>query len=132
MKLDFSTFFTDFSRRRFRCTMKQKNWNVFSFSLGLFLRWGTLFLHQYQKILLSLFLWDIGGNNCFSLKNSGGQLNLLQKFYDNGESAVFRRLTAVSAELLAIFEKERRIPKKVRTEIFNGFEVKIIHDFALL
>ena len=79
MKLDFSTFFTDFSRRRFRCIiasiLKKKHYNVFCFSFReiWFPIGHALYLHQYQKILPALFLWDFGGNNGFTLKNSGGQ-----------------------------------------------------------
>ena len=53
-----------------------------------------LLLHQYQKIF-RLFRWIIAAVN----------LNSQEKFYYNCASAVLRRLTAVSAELLAILEK---------------------------
>ena len=86
MKLDFSTFFIDFSRRSFRCTiasiLKQKTLQRLLFSFGeiWFSDGVRLFLHQYQKILPVLFLWDIGGKNGFSLKNSGGQLQFAAEF----------------------------------------------------
>ena len=61
MKLDFSTFFTDFSSQRFLCTiasiLKQKTLQRFCFSFGeiWFSDWVRLFLHQYRKILPALF-----------------------------------------------------------------------------
>ena len=61
MKLDFSTFFTDFCGRRFRCTIvsisKQKHCNVFgsSFREIWFSDWVHFFLNQYERILLALF-----------------------------------------------------------------------------
>ena len=42
--------------------------------------WVRFFLHQYQKILPALLLWDIGGNNGVSLKTSGGQPQFSTKF----------------------------------------------------
>ena len=80
MKPDFSTFFTDFSGRSFRCTiasiLKEKTlprlW--FFFWGNLVVRWGTPFSASVSKNFTGAFLWDIGGNNSFSLKNSGGQL----------------------------------------------------------
>ena len=41
----------------------------------------------------------------FRSKIAAVNFNSLQKFYDNGASAVIRRLTAVSAELPLILEK---------------------------
>ena len=44
---------------------------------------------------MTAFRWKIAAVN----------LNSQEKFYDNGASAVLRKLAAVSAELLAISEK---------------------------
>ena len=45
------------------------------------------------------------GITAFRLKIAAVNLSSQEKFYDNGASAVLRRLTAVSAELPAISEK---------------------------
>ena len=45
------------------------------------------------------------GITAFRWKIAAVNLNSQEKFYDNGASAVLRRLTAVSAELPAILEK---------------------------
>ena len=111
MTLDFFTFFTNFSRRRFRCTiisiLKQKTLQCFCFSLGKsgFPIVYAFFCFSIKNFYRRVFLWDIGGNNGFSLKKKAAvKLNSLQKFYDNGALAVLRKLTAVSAELPAILE----------------------------
>ena len=41
---------------------------------------GTLFSASVSKNFTGVFLWDIGGNNGFSLKNSGGQLQFSAEF----------------------------------------------------
>ena len=74
MKLDFSTFFTDFSSGRFRCTivsiLKQKTLQrlLFFFQGNLVFRWGMPFSASVSENFTGVFLWDIGGNNGFSLK----------------------------------------------------------------
>ena len=110
MKLDFSTFFADFSRRRFRCTiasiLKQRTLRrLFFFWGNLVFRLGMPFPASVSKNFTGAVLWDISGNNGFSLKKAVVNLNSQQNFYDNDASAVLRRLTAVSAELPAILEK---------------------------
>ena len=40
----------------------------------------AFFCISAKKILPALFLWDIGGNNGFSLKNSGGQPQFSTEF----------------------------------------------------
>ena len=79
--------FSDFSMRKFRCTIasilkQKKHCNVFCFSFGeiWWSDWVRLFLHQYQKILPALFWWDIGGKNGFSLEDRGGQPQVSTEF----------------------------------------------------
>ena len=115
MNLDFSTFFTDFSRRRFRCTiasiLKQKTLQrlLSFFWENLVFRLGTVFsasvLKKIQKIYRRFFVRYRVGTTAFRWKIAAVNFNSQQKFYDNGASAVLRRLTGVSAELPVILEK---------------------------
>ena len=73
--------------------LKQKTLQrlLFFFPGSVVFRLGTPFSVSESKNYTGAFLWDIGGNNGFSLKNSGGQ--------------PYFSITAVSAELPAILEK---------------------------
>ena len=64
-----------------------------------------LFLQKYQKNILASFGKISAGITTFNWKIAAVNLKSQEKFYDNGASAVLRRLAAVSAELLAILEK---------------------------
>ena len=72
--------------KRFRCTiasiLEQKTFQrlLFFFWGNLVFRLGTPFSASVSKIFASAFFWDIGGNNGFSLKNSGGQPQFLTEF----------------------------------------------------
>ena len=83
-KFDFSTFFTDFSRRRFPCTiasiLKQRTLQRLAFLGCLVFRLGMPFSASVSKNITGAFLWDIGGNNGFSLRNSGGQPHFSTEF----------------------------------------------------
>ena len=109
MKLDFSTFFTDFSRRRFRCTiasiLKQKTLQRIFFRGNLVFRLGTPSFASVSKNFTGGFCGILAEKTAFREKLAAVNLNSQQNFYDNGASAVHRRLTAVSVKLLAILEK---------------------------
>ena len=78
---------------------------VFLLRRSCFPDWVHLFLHQYQKNIPALLCG-------MTVEITAVNLNSQQKLYHNGASAFLRRLTAVSAELPAVLEKERRISKK--------------------
>ena len=78
IKLDSFTIFTDFSKQRFRYTISfvldQKNPTSF---VSLLRKYGfairDAFFTSVFKKMYPRFLQDIGGNNGFSLENSGSQ-----------------------------------------------------------
>ena len=117
MKLDFSTFLTDFSRRRFRCTiasiLKQKN-IALSFFWGeiWFSDWVRLFLHQYRQYIPAFFCGTSAGLTVFRWKIAAVNLNSQQNFDDNSSSEVLRRVTAVSEESPVIVEKNSDIARQ--------------------
>ena len=122
-----SSFFTDFSRQSFRCTiasiLKQKTLQSLFFLGGggiWFSDWVRLFLHQYQKILPALFCGISVETRAFCYKIAAVNLNSQQNFYDNGASAVLRTLTALSAELPAILRKITANLKKISTRAPRG------------
>ena len=126
-KLDFSIFFTDFSWRKMRCTiasiLKQKTLHSYG---EMWCSDGVcLFLHQYQRILTALFCRLSAEITAFLLRKQAVNSNSLQKFYDNGASAVLRRLTTVSAEIPAFLEKYRRIAKKFDSSIASRSELQV-------
>ena len=78
--------FYDYSRRRFRCTiasiLKQRTLQRLSFFFwgNLVFRLGMLFSTSVSKNITGAFLCDIGGNDGFSLRNSGGQSQFSTEF----------------------------------------------------
>ena len=118
MELDFSTFFTEFSRRRFRCTiasiLKQKRLQrfLFFFWRNPVFRLGAPFSASVSKNFTCAFCGISAEIMAFPIKKAAVNLNSQQNFYDNGALSFLRRLTAVSAELPAILEKQRRISEK--------------------
>ena len=97
-----------FSWRRFlytiASTLEQKTFKRFLFFFCGNLVFRLVRLYQYQ-IYIPAFFFISAGMTAFRRKIAAVNLNSQQKFYDNGASAVLRRLTAVSAELPAILEK---------------------------
>ena len=115
MKLDFSTLSSDVSWRSMRCNiasiLKQKEFH--SNEEMLCSDGVSLFLHQCQKILPALFCWFWAEIRLFSQQKQTVNFKSPKKTYNHVASAVPRRITAVSAEIPAILEKQRRIAKKI-------------------
>ena len=90
---------------------------------------GTLFSVSVSKNRPAFSCKILAGITAFCLKIAAVNLNSQKKFYDNGASVLLRRITAVSAELPAIYRKRTENLKKNSTRLFCGRQLHLKKSF---